>query len=252
MRAGIWVTLALLLSGAALAEPRPVVIGTSAPFPPFQMRDADGQMIGLEPELLAAICARGGWTCSWQELEFADIFDALEDGRIDLAASGLGWTEARNMRGHMTCPYRHTPPQTGTFFVTDASHDPKSGRIAVAADTLYADALAAAGLPMRLFTDEDHALAALQSGEIAAYFGALSYVLRSVTPPRPLPVDQMPISSDGTSLAVSRTDPALGAEIDTYLAEMSRDGTLEVIVKKWTGLAQPDPVARCASPIPTS
>lgn len=235
----------LLMPFPALAED--ITIGTAVPYPRILEHDGAGNVSGLEGDLVAAICARAGWTCTWEVMPFDTLFPALEAGRIDMAANVFGLTAERAARVHMTCPYM--PPtadaEGGTFFVTDPAHDPRSGPVAVLRGSLFADTLDGIDADLRLFADEGLAIGALLSGDVPAYFGSATTAMGYPGAAALVNRGQLPTQSRGLSLAVTPTRPGLGAEVDAQLASLSRDGALTYLLNRWINRNVDDPIALC-------
>ena len=247
-------TLALLLS-LSPARAQDVVIGTAFPYAPFITRDASGTPAGAEAEILAAICTRAGWTCTWTEMPFDDLFTALEQGTIDIATNGLGNTPERAARVHMSCPYYlHDPDNVpaGTFFVTDPDHDPRSGPVGVTEGSIFQSTLAREGLTIVPFPDEVTALQALHNGLVPAHLGSAQYPAQVGLAEGLFDVGRLPTGSRGVSFALAPGDAALIDTFDHTLAALSRSGDLATLVTRHIGENHPDPVSECTVPTPVS
>ncbi|GAB5449149.1 MAG: hypothetical protein Gyms2KO_40220 [Gymnodinialimonas sp.] len=248
------VVLALLCASAVPATAQQVVIGTSASYPPIIIHDGAAPVSGLEGDLMAQICARAAWSCTWEFMPFDMIFAALEAGRIDIAANSLGHTAERAARVHMTCPYRPIAPgdMRGTFFTLDPSHAPRSGPIAVLRGTIHHTALVEAGLDARLFSEDRAALDAVLAGDLPAYFGPAPAVENHPSAPSFARAGEMEIQSGGTALAVSPHRPDLADALAIQLVALSRDGTITALTRQWIGEGVDDPIALCETSPPIS
>lgn len=244
--------LAALLLTASAAFSERLTIGVSAPYPPFQMRAENGQVIGLDADLMAEICTRGGFDCTWQEVDFSRLFGLVESGALDIAVGGLGRTPARQSVVHMTCPYRESPAPKGTFFTVDPDIALAPTAIAVTRGSLEHGVLEEAGYLARPYADIGQALAALLDGREAAFFGSAFYVKETAPDAGLANRGTLPLPTGGTSIAVTRTRHGLDKRIDAILAEISRDGTLAKLQNHWLGKSQSDTIARCRKPALTS
>ncbi|MEX3016312.1 transporter substrate-binding domain-containing protein [Gymnodinialimonas hymeniacidonis] len=249
--------LKTLILTACLASPaaaQDITIGTAFPYDPFISRDETGTLKGAEPEILAAICARAGWTCSWTEMPFEDLIPALQDGRIDIAANGLGHTIERAAEVHMACPYYPVlgDPPSGTFFTTDPDHDPRSGPVGVTAGSIFEATLLREGYVPVPFEDETVALQALQDGLVQAHFGSRTY-------PAQIHVDgdlheagEIETGAIGFAFALNPTNPEMIEIFETVQADISSDGTLAGIAETHLGFSHPDPISLCDRTNPIS
>lgn len=64
-------------------------VGLDASFPPFEMLDAEGQVIGLDADIARAIAADLGVQVQFVNIGFDGLYDALKADRVDMLLSGL-------------------------------------------------------------------------------------------------------------------------------------------------------------------
>lgn len=79
--------LVLLLSSTAVAvdvQPRREIrFAVAAHFPPFQSRNSQGQLVGLNIELGNALCEQLNVRCTWVDQVVMENFPALEARQFD-------------------------------------------------------------------------------------------------------------------------------------------------------------------------
>lgn len=80
-------------------------VGVSADLPPLNMRDRDGNIVGLEIDLVRALGDAMGLEVRLVERRFADLLPTLERGEVDLVVAGLTITPERNARVAFAGPY---------------------------------------------------------------------------------------------------------------------------------------------------
>ena len=80
-------------------------VGMSGTQPPLNMKNAEGQLIGLDVELAEALADAMKIELRIVERPFATLLSALEAGSIDLVISSLTITPARNARVAFAGPY---------------------------------------------------------------------------------------------------------------------------------------------------
>ena len=103
--------LALLLSvAAASAEYKTIEAGkfiyaTSPDFPPFESLDDDGNVVGIEPDLLAIIFGELGLTPEPYAIDFDSALAAPNAGKADAVVSGVTVKEERKAMMDFTIPY---------------------------------------------------------------------------------------------------------------------------------------------------
>lgn len=69
--------------------------GTNPPFAPFELKDSDGSIIGLEMDLAAAAAGVMGLEFRAVDQDFAMILPAVQSGTLDMGSSGFTDTEER-------------------------------------------------------------------------------------------------------------------------------------------------------------
>jgi len=99
-------TIALLLSGAALAKDT-VTIATDATFPPFESVDASGKLVGYDIELAEAVCKAAQLTCNIIGAEWEGMIPGLMSKKYDALISQLTVTEARRKVMAFSDIYEH-------------------------------------------------------------------------------------------------------------------------------------------------
>jgi polar amino acid transport system substrate-binding protein len=67
-----------------------LTVGMSWPYEPWQVGDGTDTTQGIEPELLAAIGEKAGYTMDIKNVDFTGIITGTQSGKYDLAVSGLG------------------------------------------------------------------------------------------------------------------------------------------------------------------
>jgi peptide/nickel transport system substrate-binding protein len=82
-----------------------LVIGTNAEYPPFEMVDDAGNIIGFDPDLMVAIADAGGFTFKWVNTRWDGIFLALASGEFDAVISAATITAERAQTVDFSDPY---------------------------------------------------------------------------------------------------------------------------------------------------
>ena len=106
-------SVALFTGGCGKEETAPtgaapvktLVVGTEATFPPFEMRDDKGEIVGFDIDLVKAISAKIGQPVEFKDMGFDALIPALQAGQIDLIASGLSITDERKLVVDYSDPY---------------------------------------------------------------------------------------------------------------------------------------------------
>lgn len=62
---------------------------------PFVTRNAQGELVGFDVDLMRAIVGKLGVRVSWQEMAFADLLPQLQRGCLDMVVAAMYITEER-------------------------------------------------------------------------------------------------------------------------------------------------------------
>lgn len=80
-------------------------VGTEAQFPPFEIVNSQGKIVGFDVDLLNAIAADQGFKVNYVDQDFAGLIPALQTGNIDIIASGMTITDERAKQVNFSDPY---------------------------------------------------------------------------------------------------------------------------------------------------
>lgn len=85
-----------------------LTFGTNAEFPPFEFVAGSGvidQYDGIDMAIAKQIAEENGMTAAIENMEFASLLIALENGQIDAAIAGMTVTEDRKESADFSVPY---------------------------------------------------------------------------------------------------------------------------------------------------
>lgn len=90
---------------ASIEEMPTYIVGTEAQFPPFEIVDSQGNVIGFDVDLLNAIAEDQGFKVEYLDQDFAGLIPALQTGNVDIIASGMTITDEREGEVDFSEPY---------------------------------------------------------------------------------------------------------------------------------------------------
>ena len=165
----------LLCMGTAMAED--YAIATDTAFRPFEYTDENGELVGIDMEILAAIAADQGFTYTVEPLGWDGSIAACQAGQKDGMIAAASITEDRVAQGWIFSDGYFTATQSMAI----AQDTPIQGfedlaghSVAVKAETLsqaYADSLAEQyGFTVRTYGSTLAVFMAVTGGECAACF----------------------------------------------------------------------------------
>lgn len=95
-------------SGKTLADVQKagkLTIATSPDFPPFEALGDNGEVVGIEIDILNLICAELGVELDIQQVDFDSVLPGVQAGKYDMGVSGISVTPAREENTLFTAPY---------------------------------------------------------------------------------------------------------------------------------------------------
>nr|AXS01313.1 ABC transporter [uncultured bacterium] len=81
------------------------IIATDTTFAPFEFQNAQGQYVGIDIELLAAIAKDQGFAYDLRPLGFSAAVAALESNQADGVIAGMSITDTRKEKYNFSAPY---------------------------------------------------------------------------------------------------------------------------------------------------
>lgn len=86
-----------------------IIVGTSADYPPYEfIDDKTKRPAGLDIEIVEAIAKEIGVTVKWEDMPFESLIGALDAGKIDMIAAGMGLKATRIEKLAYSIPYQES------------------------------------------------------------------------------------------------------------------------------------------------
>lgn len=82
-----------------------LVMTTNAEFPPYESMTEDGSIVGIDIDIMKAVCDELDMQLEIQNTDFASVIVSVERGMADVAASGITITPERLEKVNFTKPY---------------------------------------------------------------------------------------------------------------------------------------------------
>lgn len=115
------------------SETKTYIIATDTTYPPFEMEDDDGNLVGIDMDLIRAIAEDQGFEIEIQSLGFDAACTALESGEADAVIAGMTITDARSEKYDFSDEYYETGVTMGVLADSDIdSYDDLEGQVVVA------------------------------------------------------------------------------------------------------------------------
>jgi octopine/nopaline transport system substrate-binding protein len=233
-----------------------ITFATEGDYPPWNERQADGTFAGFDIDVVNALCKTLGETCDFVTDAFPGMINALADNDYDAIISGIAITDEREETIDFTRPYMSYAASFAT-----AAGSPLAGQASAASDDLLKslagmrigaqEATVNARLIESLVPDAtlvtfgnqealnqavadgavDAALAGTQVWKNPAPVAASAVVVVG----SPFTSAEYPLLGHGLGIGVSKTNPSLKEWLDEAICDLTGDGTIADLSKKWFG-----------------
>ena len=225
-------------AAAPAAETKVLKVATNVAFPPYEFYENE-QAVGIDVEIIQAICDKLGYTMELNDMEFGSIITAVASGKIDVGFGAITITEERAKSVHFTTSY-----STGIQSIIVTEDSPITG-----ADDLKADGIKI-GVQQDTTGDiyatgdfgEDHiarfnkgadAVQALLTGKCNAVIIDNSPAETFVSQNEGLKILPTVYAEEAYGFELSYDNEALYNEVNGALEELLADGTVQAIIDKY-------------------
>ena len=210
-----------------------LVIATSPDFPPFEELK-DGQVVGIEIDILNAVAEKMGVALEIQQMDFEAVIPGVQAGKYDVGVSGITVNEKRQKNADFSQPYFLA---SQAIVVTKDSPikgkaDLTGKKISVQTATTAEEFCMKSGYEVLSFAANNDAAAALTTGKVDAWV-VDNEVAIALAAQQDLVVLDEAMTSEPYAFAFQKGSDTLVAEFDKILGEMLKDGTVEGIFQKY-------------------
>ena len=212
-----------------------LVMGTNAEFPPYEYYEGQ-EVVGIDAEMAAAVAEKLGMELKIEDMAFDSLIPALSSGKVDIVAAGMTVTEDRLASVNFSDTYA-----TGiqAIIVTEdsdiASADDLVGKtIGVQQGTtgdLYATDVE--GATIERYAKGMEAVQSLSQGKIDAVIIDNEPANVFVSEVEGLKILDEAFATEDYAVAVAKDNEELLEQVNTALAQLKEDGTLQAIVDKY-------------------
>ncbi|MBM9487203.1 transporter substrate-binding domain-containing protein [Pseudomonas sp. ICBG1301] len=243
------VLLLLVMFSTATASDPPrheIRFAVAAHFPPFQSRNQQGQLVGLNIELGNALCVQLNVRCTWVDQVVVENFPALEARQFD-AIMGMAPTSARRQWVNFTDDlYPITTRLVGrrSSGLTPDRRSLKGKRVGVLVksnrEAFALSQWAPAGVTIKSFWLNDQLVRSLVAGDIDATLqGTVEIREALLDTPDGLgfdflgPVVSSQLLGNSVAIAVRKPDTALRSELNRALEQLMQNGEYRRILHSY-------------------
>lgn len=215
-----------------------LVVGSDAAYPPFEFVDKDGNIVGIDIDIVKAIADHLGVRLRIVNTSFDGIILALLAKKFDIIISAMTITSERAKQVDFSIPY-YNAGQLITVREDDnrikSEKDLQGKIVAVQLGTtgqFYAESLP--GIKeIRKFETVDGAFLELKNGRVDAVIADDLTSLAFVRSTKGLKVINKLLTKEQYGIAVRKEDKALLREINIVIARLKKEGVIEKLREKW-------------------
>ena len=215
---------------AEVQEAGKIVIATSPDFPPFESLEG-GQVVGIEIDIMELICKELGVQLEVVQMYFDSVLLGVQSAKYDAGVSGITVTPARQKNMLFTAPYYNAAQvivvKEGSAIQGKADLADKT--VSVQTGTTAESGCQDEGVSVQAFAANADAKAALTTGKVDAWVVDNLTAIQMVEEGDGLVILEEKMTEEPYAFAFAFGSEDLVAKIDTVLAKLIADGTIEAI-----------------------
>ncbi len=216
-----------------------VRVATEASYPPFETVDEKTkELVGFDIDLMKAIAAKEGFQVEFKNTPFDSVLAGISTCQFDAAISAITITEERKKQMNFSDPYiaaGQIITVRGDNSAVSTPADLKGKKISVQLGTTgEIEAKKIEGATVKPFDTVDLAFLELVNGQVDATIvdnpTTLVYVNKFKDKIKTVGA---PFTDENYGIAVCKKNTDLQAKINTALAALKSDGTIQKLTDQW-------------------
>ena len=222
-----------------------LTMATEATFPPYEYYDGDA-IVGIDVEVAQAIAAKLGMELEVTDIAFDSIIPGIQTGKYDMGMAGMTVTDERKEQVNFSDSYATgvqvviVKDDSAIASVDDLFADGADTVVGTQAGTtgfIYATSdIEDAGLgTVKSFGKTTDAVEALKNGQVDCVILDNEPAKALVAANEGLHILDTEYAVEDYAIAIAKENTDLLDKINTALAELKDDGTLQSIVDKYIG-----------------
>lgn len=232
----------LLVSALALsafsAQAKDLTFAMEPSYPPFELTNEKGEIIGFDVDIANAICKEIQANCSFKSQSFDGLIQAVKQKRIDGAISAIDITEARAKQVEFTDAYYDS---SASFIAVKGKADLNTAKnVGVQNGTTFQQYVVAEAKQYapKSYASLQDAVLDLKNGRIDIIFGDTAVLADMLSKEAELSfvgekVTNQKYFGNGLGIAVNKSNSELVAELNKGLAAIKANGEYQKIYDKW-------------------
>lgn len=220
-----------------------LIMSTNASFPPYEMTDDSNKVIGVDADIAAAIAEKLGLELQIDDMAFDAALLAVQQGKSDIVMAGVTVSEERLMVMDFSDPYANgvqviiVPENSDIATVDDLAKAEKIGTQRGTTGYIYCS-----DTPENGGYGEDHVVAyengmtavqALLNGQVDCVVIDSAPAQEYVNSNPGLKILDTEFTNEDYAIGMAKGNTALQQAVNTALAELIADGTVQSIIDKY-------------------
>lgn len=238
----LFAAVASLAIGTSAVAAEKLKVGTEGAYPPFNLIDASGKVVGFDIDIANALCAEMKDECEIVTSDWDGIIPALNAKKFDMIVASMSITDERKQAVDFTNPYYTNKLQ----FIAPKSSDLKTDKASLKGKVIGAQRATIAGtwlednlgdvVEIKLYDTQENAYLDLSSGRVDGVL-ADKFVnwewLKSDAGKNYEFKGEPVFDNDKIAIAVRKGDSALTAKLNAALKAIVDNGTYKKINDKY-------------------
>ncbi|MBP2171510.1 lysine/arginine/ornithine transport system substrate-binding protein [Erwinia toletana] len=237
-----------MLSSVSVMAQDTLRYGLESQYPPFESRNAQGELEGFDIELGNAICKTANLKCSWVESSFDALIPGLAAKKFDAINSAMNITEQRMKSIGFTTPIYRIPSQLVAHEGSNLQPTAESlkgkniGVLQGSVQETYAKQhWEAKGVTVTSYQDQNQVYNDMVAGRVDGTL-VMSAAGQSGFLNKPQgkgfafvgkAVEDETILGKGIGFGLRKDDAALKTQLDAAIVKLQQDGTVATLAKKF-------------------
>ena len=218
-----------------------LVIATSPDFPPFESLNANGEVEGIEIEIMELICQELGVKLTVKQMDFESVLPGVQTGKFTVGVSGISVTPDREKNTLFTTPYclaAQAIVVTSDSTIT-CKADLEGKAVAVQTGTTAEEFCMGNGYDVNAFAANADAESALVVGRVDAWViddltaAEMVAVYNEENPDAPLVILDEAMTTEPYAFAFAKGNDELVAKINEILEGLLADGTIAALFEEF-------------------
>lgn len=233
-------------SDADLLEDGQLLVGTDAPYPPFEISTPEnGDFSGFDPDLMSAIADKLGLEPTYQNSAFDTIFRDVAAGQFDIVAAASTITPAREKTVDFSRPYYEAqqalvvPTGSDITSTDDVAGEIVGAQQGTTGQTLAEDETDAS--EVRGFGKGADALAAVTTEQVAAAIVDQPFAADAVEKQEGIEIAQEISTDEVYGFPTAPGNPLLD-DVNEAIQQLIDDGTMDELYQQYFSTDAPESV----------